>query len=207
MLVSYEAFRLRVIANLKVRSANYVNTDCDIRTIIATVYDELQNEILFSVYKQEHILVKDQKDITLVNDNHSEESGLPVSEMYRDVLDIVDENDVSILDLLHETSYSVWRWNNYSQCMGNSVSLSDGRPIYFLRKRVHSIETLPPEYYAKILTAMLEGVMYYVESAIPSQPDTAVANWSYKRYYNAREALKNEMSQKVFAHEKEKKWL
>ncbi len=209
MLTGYESFKDRITTMIKIRSANYVETDCDITAMVSTIYEELAISIMFNTIVLEHTVL-DENEFTTPSSNITGSDVSTITEKYSDVLDIVDENDVSILKHIHLVDNNTYRWNNYKgRCTtSNGVpSLLIDEKIYIIRKNIIDIKLLPLEMYGLIFTAMLEGIMYYIQTALPNQVDGQVGNFSYQRYYNAKKALINLIPQHVTPHTKELKWL
>ncbi len=209
MLTGYESFKDKITAMIKIRSANYVNTDCDITAMISSVYEELAISILFEKARLEYTVL-DVNQFTTVDNNSTDSDLSTMTKKYSDVLDIVDEYDVSILKDIHLVDDNTYRWNNYSGVCSteNGVpSILIGKNIYVIRKSISSIETLTIDVYGKIFPAMLEGIMYYIQTALPNQVDGQVGNYSYQRYYNAKKALINLIPQHDIQHQKDYKWL
>jgi hypothetical protein len=216
MISTYEEFKDHIIAMVKVRSANYAETDCDIEAIMYAVYEDIQNTVLLEVVKQEHEVTEDIEfeirsnnaplEYDMYGNPHYDDS--KATETYTDVLEIVDWNDVSILDYLHQTDTDKWRWNVYYDCKSNCVPKSAiGKNIYFYRKKITGLQHMNQKLYSRIMSAMLEGIMYYIQSAIPSATDTGVANYSYQRFYNAKKALMNQSPQHIIAMKRRPQWL
>ena len=217
MINTYSEFEDRIVDMLKIRSRNYAHSDCEIRSIINTVYEDIQNTVLLEVYKQPYTVSKDELVFTLRN-NNAPLSQLPngeeiydeskATEVYRDVLEIVNKDDLSIMHLLHLTELpSTWMWNTYAPCNTCQIpDCFDGEEIYFIRKKISDIEHLPGNVYTSILNAMLEGCMYYIQTAIPSGMDEREGNMSYQRFYNAKKALFNIYPQHIYAVKGEWKW-
>ncbi len=213
MLLDYNDLLTHLENMVKIRAANYVSLDCDIEALIYTVYEDIQQTVLIDIYKQEHIIVEDETDIVLRNNNapvmgngYDEASA---TARYTDVLDIVDKNDISILKELHNSDTDTWTWNNYTSCdtVPCCTVHTVGDPIYFIRKKILEVKYLTPDIYNRILNAMLEGIMYYIQTALPSAIDDKVGNWSYQRFFNAKKALVNLQPQHNIQHTKEYRWL
>lgn len=207
MIKQYSDWEEQIVKMIKIRSANYVETDCDIEALIDTVYQDINNTVMLNRYKQSH-LVQDVGSFTILNDDGDVGDPNSMRTRYTDVLDIVDEYDVSILERLHKTNESSWTWNNYGGCTDNGVPAHFvGETIYFIRKSVTEIDRLPLEMLSKLTNPMLEGIMYYIQTALPNQVDGQVGNWSYQRYFNAKKAIMNMDSQHVIPIKGERKWI
>jgi hypothetical protein len=199
MIKNYGDFKTNLEKMIMIRAANYVEVDCDIHVLIETVYNDIQNEVLMQ-YESYPIMIT-SSDMSFELPPLS----LGGSRQYTDVLDIVDINEYSILEYFHEVSNNVWQFNN-KPCT-TDVVMNDGDTVFFVRKVIIDIEELPLEWYQKITTTMLEGVMYYIQTAIPNQVDGQVGNFSYKRYYNAKKALIDSSSQHMTYTTRENKWI
>ena len=92
MIKTYEGFSNHLDELIRIRSANYANTDCNIDTLIEQAYQDIQAEVLLEVKRQEYT-VDDEQTITLINSNAVDGDNSNLTELYEDVLDIVDEND------------------------------------------------------------------------------------------------------------------
>ena len=64
MIKNYDEFHEQLIAAVKFRSRNYVNTDCDIDILIQTVYNDIADNITLEFTETEYILT-DGHDIIL----------------------------------------------------------------------------------------------------------------------------------------------
>ena len=99
MINSYAALLTEVEKLIKIRSRNYVNTNCDIDVLIDTVYREIAIDIPLSWKRQSIFLVKDVYEYQLINqlalDNNV---NVDVIDYYGPITDIVDQglSDVSI---------------------------------------------------------------------------------------------------------------
>lgn len=201
MIRNYQSFKDNIEKMVKIRSANYVESDCDILAMIETVYEDIQSEVLLDTIKQEWV-TDGEEEFTIPNYNSEIEDN--IIEKYTNVLDIVDEYDVSILDALHMTDDETWRWD--SRYSGPS-EFPSGTSIFFIRKKISDLSSLDPLAYGDLTVAILEGVMYFIQTAIPNQVDGQVGNYSYQRYYNAKKELANKHPQYRTRLKLEKQWL
>ncbi len=212
MLHTYDDLLSHLSLMVRIRSANYVESDCDIEAMLYTVHEDINQSVVIDVIKQEHVIVKNETDIVLRNNNAIEVSPglydeLSATERYTDVFDIVDSADVSITQYMHNSDINTWTFNNYEN-YDNVYCIDDmiGDSIYFIRKKILDIKYLTPEVYNRLLNAYLEGVMYYIQTAIPNQIDGQAGNMSYQRYVNAKTNLTNLRSQFPGSYIKEFKW-
>ncbi len=185
MLTSYSAFEKALVTMLRVRSKNYVNTDCDIVAIIEVVYSDLSSNIIFNWVKHWH-LVDDREIILLPRNNISNDDVLTLTEEYGVVTDIVDENDRCIKNLLFRVNENEYKWTS-EEAMKEYID----RSIAFVRPVIYKIDSLPIRFYDKVFTAMLEGIMYHIQLSIPSDGDTQAGNLAYQRYYSEKQKLLN----------------
>ncbi len=201
MLLNYADLLTHLENIIKIRAANYVSLDCDIETLLYTVYEDIQQSVLIDEYKQEHVITENETTIYLRNNNApvmgNAYDEAKVTERYTDVLDIVDKYDLSISKKLHKTNVDTWRWNEYAPGKLDTycIEYEVGDSIYFIRKKILEVKYLTPDIYNRLLTALTEGIMYYIETAIPSEIDTQVGNLSYQRFDKAKTDLRNRSSQ------------
>ncbi len=205
MLASYGDFEKHLTDMVKIRAANYIETDCDIHALVEAVYNDIQNEVLLETFRAEY-LVGEENNYELYPMNPE------FTAFYTDVLDIVDENDISTLHYLDQVDRQNWKWksNISDSCCVTADTVPAcyvGRKIYFIQKKISKIENLPVEMYQRLVTAMLEGIMYYVQTALPNQVDGQVGNFSYQRFYNAKKQLINLQPQAVINTSGEPSWL
>ncbi len=185
MLVSYENFKTGFVSMIKIRSKNYVNTDCDIDAILSTVYADVSTQIIFEWVKQSYTVV-DEYSVVLPTNNIVGGDASTITEEYGEVMDIVDDEDMSINKILAKVDTCTYKWL-YEEYRDSHI----GDAIYFVRPVVYRLEHLPSDMYDKLFTALLEGVMYHIQLSIPSQGDTQAGNLAYQRYFSEKQKLLN----------------
>ncbi len=190
MLASYEDFEKQVINVLTARSRNFVNTDCDIIALSNLVYTDITNKIIFDWIKDEY-LCDDTNTVTIRENNYdSSTPEITATEKYGLPTNIVDEYDYDIsMSLAHVDTY------NYKFVSDAYIDEFNGKNIYFIRPVQYSIEKLPSRFYDDIFSAMIEGLMYHIETAIPSQVDGQLSNLYYQRFFSEKERLLNKYPQ------------
>ncbi len=196
MIKTYEEFEDHLIALIKVRSRNYVNTDCDVNALIELVYTEIMGEVTLEWIKQPYEITSDI-EFTIPDDNRSLELLVP-TEIYGTVADVeyTDEDDscvcgsYSIKKMLQEVEPNTFR---FKSCDFHEDYI--GKTIYFIRPVTTDLEHLNGRIYRIIASCMLEGIMMYIEGTIPSQVDTAVNNYAYNRYQVCKTRLINKYPQ------------
>ena len=189
MLTSYSAFKDRLISVIKIRSRNFVNTDCDIDALAHIVYNDIISEVNLKWYKQPYV-ISDEELIVLPANNIVGDDTATVTEFYKRVYDIVDEDDCNITDYIIRTDNDTYRYISLEYRDYNK-----GKTIYFVRSVAATIETLNLEQYHLILSAMVEGIMYYVQASIPDPNDGQTVNLAYQRYVAEKKKLINKLPQ------------
>ena len=206
MIFDYIDFKKNLEKIIKIRSVNYHGTPEDTETLINVVYDDIQYNVLMAYIRQPYMVHEDHTFL-LANDNATGKPDyLEATEYYTDVLDIVDERDVSLLDYIHEREHGLWAIDDFKKC-SCECKLKEGDTVYFIRKKIGKIDHLEPEIYQKLMTAMTEGIMYHIQNAIPSNEDAQIGNYSYQRFFNAKKDLQNNMPQYASPHRRRKGWL
>ena len=191
MLNTYEEFVDRVEQMIKYRSKNYVNTDCDIHGIIDTVYNDIASDVVLAWNVYEFIIVDPSvKDYVLPKDNRTNDDVTTITERYYDIFDIADEDRNRLLPYFISI-------DRYTIRVEDDVfrSRMKDQKVLVLRNMVQDIKVLDPEMYMRLLSPMLEGIMYYIEDSIPSQVDGQLANLHFQRFYNAKRAIKDQLPQ------------
>ena len=134
MVFDYTGFISNLHAMIKIRSANYIESDCDVSALVDTVYEDIQDTVLLEIIKQEYV-TEGLEEFSIKNFDTTVVTTM--TEKYTDVLDIVDEDDVSIMKYIHFTDTNTWRWDN-SYCTYEEYPT--GSSIFFIRKKITSID-------------------------------------------------------------------
>ncbi len=188
MLTSYEEFKDYLTGIIKIRSKNFVNTDCDLAFITGLVYTDLTSSVILSWVKQEY-LCTDSETMVLDRDNHSIITQ-KTTEEYGIAFDIVDAEDYSVNEWIAHVDECTYKWKT-----PELVSDYNGKKIYFVRPVKYSLEELPTRFYSVILPAIIEGIMYNIETSIPSEIDGQLSNLYYQRFYQEKKTLINRYPQ------------
>ncbi len=184
MLVSFEAFEEAILAVLKIRSANFVNTNCDLDVISRLVYMDIAQNVHFDSVKTGY-LTTDEKTFELKSDDVDSlvEGSIPTMR-YGIATKIVDdaENDIDEqMIILGDYEYKL------DDSFFPGIYLD--RYIYFYQPITYAMEYLPAKYYDEIFNAMIEGIMYQIEVSIPSDIDGKLSNLYYQRFFNEKKRL------------------
>ncbi len=199
MINTYNDFLERIEYTIKLRSKNYVNTDCGLENLTRVIYSDIMTKINLGYIKDGYLMDGSQSfAIRGTNENldtPSDPNGA-ATEHYKVPTDIVDDKDYTISRLLQHVDNFTYRWTTEE-----AASNFDGRYIYFVRAIHYEIESLPGHLYQDIYNAMIEGIMYEISTSIPSQVDDLVSNRYYQRYYNERTDLINRFPQVQYVEE------
>ncbi len=189
MLTSYEEFEKALIVMLRVRSKNYVNTDCDIVTILDLVYSDISSTININWVKTIHAVI-DEDIIYLASNDIQDGNVSTLTEEYGVVHDIVDDEDYDIGNLLFQVNDNAYRWKT-----SDAKEAFIGKDIFFIRPVIYKLNSLPFRFYDKLFTVLVEGVMYHIEASVFNPNDIEAGNLSYQRYYAAKNKLINDYPQ------------
>jgi len=188
MISSYDEFKEELESFIIFRSKNYVNTDCNISMLVDIVWDEITSDINV-MWEVEDVLIDGTQRIYDIASMVADTDG-KVLKYYKDITSIVSDEFVDI-DLF----FDVLEGNQIQINDTNFLADQDGRTIQLMRRVVPAIEILGLEMYGMVRNALVEGVMYHIETSVPSQQDSQVANLQYVRYFNARKQLKEHLPQ------------
>jgi len=187
MIISYEQFDDKLKKLVIFRAKNFVTTDCDVNTLIDLVYNDIANDVNLA-YDKYAYTISDETLITLPKDNSTDTAEATL--YYKDVYDIVDEDDNTLAKAIVKTYVDTYRYIS-----DNYRASNNGKTIYFIRSVVPSIETLDNMMYSKIMQVMIEGIMYHIQASIPDPSDGQVTNLTAQRYFAAKTQLKNSLPQ------------
>ncbi len=190
MINTYDNFVDRIGSTIKIRSKNFVNTDCNIEELTKMVYSDIMTKINLGYIKDGYLMDGSQTFEIRSDDRDPDDLTFTTTEIYGTVMDIVDEDDYDISKFLQQVDNYTFKW-----VTENLVSDFDGKYIYFVRPVHYDIVTLPVNFYHDIFPAMIEGIMYHIEVSIPSQVDGQLSNLTYQRYYQERQVLLNRFPQ------------
>lgn len=184
MVVSYKDFKAQLEGMVKLRSRNYVNTDCDIDVLIHTVYHDIATEINLKYNKTEVVLT----DTTVI-----ELDGEDANIIYGETIQILNSEGYNITSAFQRINYHTYQ--DHTGYIASHI----GETIYFVRSEFRSIENAGKKIYNLLMPAMIEGIMYYIQGSIPSQVDGQLDNASYQRFYKAKDDIKNLLPQFEYA--------
>ncbi len=184
MINSFEDFETHVINMIKIRSKNFVNTDCDMDVLINLVYTDIMTKIILDWTKDEYLC--DGSETITIKENNFDSTIIDfvVTEKYGLPTDIVDEYDYHIDKVLERVN--TYEYKFVTEDLADEFN---GKNIYFIRPIEYDITTLPSRYYDEILNALIEGIMYHIEVSIPSQVDGQISNMFYQRYFSEKQKL------------------
>ncbi len=184
MIISYNSFENKLIEMLKIRSSNFVNTDCNMEVLIDTVYSNIMNDVNFDTTKTGYVL-NEEKIFILKQDNYDPQvESIIATIRYGIATKIVDDEEVNVEDYMVILEDYIYRLDD--SMFPNRYT---DRTFYFYQPTLYSIELLPPKYYDEIFPAMIEGIMYEIEVSIPSEVDGKLSNMFYQRFFNEKEKL------------------
>ena len=189
MLTSYENFIFDLNNTIKYRAKNFVNTDCDINTLIHLAYNDIASNINIEWEKYPYIISEDEI-IELPFSDATDIDSLAIRKVYKDVHDIVDENDIDLSKIIIRTDE-----NRYKYLYSSYKTDNIGKTIYFIRSFIPNIKNLPLKLYHLIFHAMIEGIMYHIHASIPDPSDGQVTNAVYQRFYAEKAKLINTFPQ------------
>lgn len=187
MIKSYENFKDSIERLIIFRAKNFAVTDCDVGILIDIVYTDIANEINLK-YEKYPYLISDDTMIILPKNDTAKVSEITVT--YKDVFDIVDEDDNTIVDEIIKTDTDQYRYVHDEYREKNK-----GKQIFFIRSIIPDISTLDNRMYNKLSNAMVEGIMYQIQESIPAPTDRDMINFTIQRYFKAKEALLNSLPQ------------
>lgn len=172
------------------RAKNFVTTDCDFENLVNDVYDDIMRDVKLKWITQTILVEKNVYNYELENDNTLEVADPELIEYYGETFDIVDEyfDDVSMYITEPETGIIIMD--------EDFVSRNIGRQVFLLRSKIPPLVSLDALLYRAIKTAMVEGLMFQIQDAIPSQIDGQLANAGYQRFFAAKKVLKEKYPQR-----------
>ncbi len=184
MLTSFEGFKESLLAVMKIRSANFVNTNCDLNYLMRLVYTDIAQSITFKTIKEEHLV--DDSKLFVLKENDFDSSD-PVSELtmrYNIATSIVDDEEINIENFMVVLDDYEYRLDDSS-----FPERYLDRNIYFYRPVIYAMESLPSKIFEEILNCMIEGLMYQIEVSIPSDIDGKLSNMFYQRFFAEKKKL------------------
>ncbi len=187
MISSYESFLTQLEAAIIFRSKNFVNTDCDIHVLTAMVYTDIANEMNLRYEKYPYII---NDEILIYLDTDILDVDLETIGTYKDVYDIVDQYDNTLMKEIVKTDTNTYRYV-HDQYRKNNIDAT----IYFVRSVIPDISQLDNRLYNKLLAVMIEGIMWHIQASIPATADGQIINLALQRYYSQKTALLNSMPQ------------
>ncbi len=190
MTNTYSDFISRIGSVIKIRSKNFVNTDCSIEELIRLVYNDIMTKINLSFVKDEYLMDGSESFKIKIDNQDKEDPSSEITEYYGEPSDIVDADDYCITELLQKIDDYTYKWISSELAeQFNTKYISFVRPVHY------DMEYLPGRLYHDIFPSMIEGVMYHIEVSIPSQTDGQLSNLTYQRYYQERQNLINRFPQ------------
>ncbi len=189
MTNTYDEFEKTLETIIQLRSKNYVNLDCDIYNLIPIVYDEITNDVVL-MWEEEEILL--EEDVYIYDIKTKEESGYKTySKFYTDVTAIVDDNFIEISDYIDLLESNQIRIND-----GLFLSLNIDKKIHLMRKVKPDITIVEEPLLSMLRPALIEGIMYHIQSAVPTDIDAGkLGNMQYQRFFAAKRVLKEQLPQ------------
>ena len=186
MVTRYEDFEINLIKTMKFRAKNFVVTDCDFDNIVKDIYDDIMSNININWVTQEVVFEKDVYSYITPMDNSSEILDTETEDIsyYGESFDIVGENFEDISNFITEPEAGIIIVDQ------EFLDRNIGSSIFILRTSIVPIEKQHPKILTAIRAAMVEGLMYMIQDAIPSQVDGQLGNLGYQRFFAAKEQLK-----------------
>lgn len=173
--MTYAEFTAQVQAVSTIRLRNYTWTEANLTAMIDYVYRDLMNEIHLEWEDQDIVIDKAVKEYDVTNANNS-----------------------GLFDAFDSEKFSIWPFlsldddeNTVHIINEEFLDFYDGQTITITRKHMPAIADANPRTLDKILKAIIEGIVYFIQDSIPSQADTQAANFHYQRYFNERKMLIN----------------
>ena len=184
MIRTYEEFLDDLNALLVIRSRNFVNTDCDLNALIQLVYNDINEHCVLGWEKYE-VTIDDITDIVTAPANNEENNDvLTITKYYGSITAITDKNGTDVTKIFKKISKYEYQFINETLW---EEFYDDTIHLYM---SIHtSLETLNPKVYHNILMAMLEGVMYHIQRAIPNPDDLYAVDNAYKVYTREKDKL------------------
>ena len=187
MLNSYKNFEKSMDQVMKLRSRNYVNTDCNISLLVNLAYNDICTEVMLAWNVFEFQIDMSQNITYVLPKTNNDTDPVKSTEKYVDIVDIadIDGNDLHHLFDISSDQYTI----DIKPGIGYE-NLYNGQTIRVLRSVIPDIEFLPTYMYNIIFTAMMEGMMFYIQDSVPSETDGKLGNLQYQRFFNAKKAIK-----------------
>ena len=187
----YEDFKERIKKNIIFRAKNFVTTDCDFDMLIDTVYNEITNDVYLGFSTNEIILKKDILMYVLDNEavEELEEGDLSNYSIYGPTTDIVDSNfyDISLYVINNNPGEYIFPYDY--------IDKNQDSPVYIKRVLIENVKKLSNAMYKMLFPAMMEGILFYIQDAIPSQVDSQIGNLHYQRFHAKKEILRDKLPQ------------
>lgn len=170
--MTYADFRTQVEKLTGLRLRNYTWTDDDLTAMIDYAYNDITNEVRLEWGQQDIIIDKNTKEYDITNATNL------------GFYDAWDEDRYSLFPFLDLINNNTIRINNQA-----FLDYFDTKTITILRKHKPAIADADPITLDKILKAVIECIVYFIQDSVVSQMDVQGANFHYQRYYNERKKL------------------
>lgn len=196
--MTYNDYLIKITETMKIRSTNFRLSQNDIIIMVNNVYDEIGLEVNLDFIQQQVLIDKDTDEYD-IDDLYTQVA----NELPTDVMSIQDENGYDLTKYFNPLGRNTFKVNRYLNEEKNYRFLTeyDGKYMTFNRAVVPDIETLSVRLQTTLLKAIVQGLMYYTEDAIPNPVgDTSAmseSNIQYQRYFKAIESLKKILPQRI----------
>ena len=182
MITTYQEFQEHLNNLVKIRSKNYVNTNCDIAVIMQNVYAEISTEVNFFAEMQEIVITKSLYNYALENILFEPVDNKVIG-ILTDTYEMVDSDGEDVSNYFTQMAYGNYILNSTNPFKENDV-------VFVLRKKRIDLEYLSADMYEVLIKATIEGMMFQIQDSVPSQIDGQLANLQYQRFFNAKKELR-----------------
>ena len=186
-----------ILGLIKIRATNYRLTDDEFTRLFDYAYREIMMETRPHRVQFDYAITSDKPYIDIEDaysnseeynkDNIIDPVSVVIVETGHDVTDKFDWSDILNPKLMNDCLYV--DYCGFFDEYGTSV------PVQITITTIPDIGSLDNRIQDMIKPAMIEGILFNIESYIPSQVNSQVANLSYQRYYNEKKRLKQELPQ------------
>lgn len=194
----YTDWLIKITETIKIRSTNFRLSQNDIIYMVNNVYDEIGLEVNLD-FVQQRVLIDKNTDVYDIDALYV----AVANELPTDVMSIQDDNGYDLTKYFNQLGRNKYKANQYMNEEKNYRFLSeyDGDYITFNRAVVPDIETLSVRLQTTIFNAVVQGIIFYTEDAIPNpvgdNSAATEANIQYQRYFQAKKNLIKILPQRI----------
>ena len=174
--MTYSDYLSKITETIKIRATNFRLSQNDIIYMTNNVFTEIASRVNFSPIRQEVIISPDTEDYDLDALFLVEDATIAL-----DCYKITDGNDIVLSDFIVNTHSNVFQIKYSTAAFFHSYY--DGETINFFRENIPDIEFLDSRIQMLLFEAIVNGIMYYTQAALPNPTASETPMHESSQYY------------------------